>query len=155
MLYPDCCWDTVLVIHLTLHDCIFSISLPEHSTCLFPNRHSVLPAGEARNLSDSGTCKKGLFHQIVWADFQYGQPADRQIVTRHSCRAVWSPLHQTRGNIRPVETHGRASLQIHPAPQPIVSTMAGFKSAITRWINRETNTDIDGFEICRRRGSKF
>ena len=44
-----------LAIQFTQHGCIFSISLLDNSTCLPPNRHSGFPAGEDRNLPDSGT----------------------------------------------------------------------------------------------------
>ncbi len=44
-----------LVIHLTQQGCIFSTRPGDNSTCLPQNRHSGFPAGEDRNLPDSGT----------------------------------------------------------------------------------------------------
>ena len=44
-------------IQFTQLGCIFSARPPDHSTCLTQNCHSGFPAGEDRNLPDSGTCQ--------------------------------------------------------------------------------------------------
>ena len=48
----------VLVMHLTQQGWIFSTRPGDNSTCLLQNGHSGFPAGEDRNLPDSGTCQK-------------------------------------------------------------------------------------------------